>query len=79
MNITNIYGVFQTKFGEFNNPNGLEQHYYVERFHVFVEKECHVEEAPHVVNIVQPTVELLQDAPISKDFTRKEIHMRSLL
>jgi hypothetical protein len=43
----------------------------VERPHVLVEEECHVEEAPHVVDIVQPTHELLQDAPILEDLTEK--------
>jgi hypothetical protein len=73
LNITSVHVVFQTKYGEPNNPNGLEQHYYVERPHVLVGKKSHVEEAPHVINIVQPTPKLLQDAPISEDFTKKEI------
>jgi hypothetical protein len=51
LNITNIFNVLQTERGEFNNPNGLEQHYYVVRPHVFVEEECHVEKTPHVVDI----------------------------
>jgi hypothetical protein len=38
--------------------NGLEQHYYVERPHVLVEKKCCVEEAPHVVDIVEKTPKL---------------------
>jgi hypothetical protein len=31
----------------------------VERPHVLDEKECHVEKTPHVVDIVQPTLEPL--------------------
>jgi hypothetical protein len=52
LNITNIYGIFQTKLGKSSNPNGLEQNYYVERPHVLVEEECCVEEAPHVIDII---------------------------
>jgi hypothetical protein len=49
----------------------------VERPHV--KEECNVEKAPHVVDIVQPTFKSLQDAPISKDFTKEEMFMCSLL
>jgi len=75
LNIASISNVFQIKRGEFNNPNGFEQHYYVEKPHVLVEEECCVEEAPHVVDIVQPTSELLQDAPISKDLAKGDALM----
>jgi hypothetical protein len=51
----------------------------VEKLHVLIEEECHVEKAPHVVDVVQPTPTLLQDAPISKDLTKEEIRMCSLL
>jgi hypothetical protein len=43
-----MFNVFQIERGESSNPNGLEQHYYVERPHVLVELKCRVEEAPHV-------------------------------
>jgi hypothetical protein len=59
LNIASISNVFQIKRGEFNNPNGFEQHYYVEKPHVLVEEECCVEEAPHVVDIIQLTLEPL--------------------
>jgi hypothetical protein len=52
LNITSIFGAFQTERGESSNPNGFEQQYYVERLHVLVEEECRVEKAPHVINIV---------------------------
>jgi hypothetical protein len=64
LNIASRFGVFQTKSGESSNLNEPEQHYYVERPHVLVEEECHVEKTPHVINIVQFTPKLLQDAPI---------------
>jgi hypothetical protein len=51
----------------------------VERLHVFDEKECHVKKSPHVVDIVQPTLEPLQDAPILKDLIKEEMCMCSLL
>jgi hypothetical protein len=74
LNITIQFAVFRTKRGKSNKPNGLEQHYYAKRPHVFVEEECHVEKTPHVVNIVQSTPELLQDAAISEDLTKEEMH-----
>ncbi len=51
----------------------------MERPHVLIEEECHIEKAPHVINIVQLTPELLQDAPISEDLTKEEMHLRNLL
>jgi hypothetical protein len=51
----------------------------VERPHVLFEEECHVEKAPYVIDIVQPTPELLQDVLISEDFTEEEMHLCSLL
>jgi hypothetical protein len=51
----------------------------VERPHVLVEEKCRVEEVSHVINIVQPTLEPLQDAPILEDLTKEEMHMCSLL
>jgi hypothetical protein len=38
LNIASIFGVFQTECEKSSNPNGLEQHYYVERPHVLVEE-----------------------------------------
>jgi hypothetical protein len=73
LNIARIFSVFKIKCGKFNNPNVFEQHYYVQRPHVLVE------EAPHVVDIIQPTFESLQVAPISKDPTKEEMCLRSLL
>jgi hypothetical protein len=43
------------------------------------EEECHVEKAPHVINIVQLTPTLLQYAPISEDLTKEEMRLHSLL
>ncbi len=51
----------------------------MERPHVLVEEECHVEEAPHVINIVQLTPKLLQDAPISEDLIVEEMLLCNLL
>jgi hypothetical protein len=51
----------------------------VERPHVVLEEECRVEEAPHVINIVQPTPEPLQDVPISESLIKKEMCMCSPL
>jgi len=34
LNIASISNVFQIEHGKSSNPNGLEQHYYVERPHV---------------------------------------------
>jgi hypothetical protein len=79
LNITFKSGVFRTKRGKSNKPNGLEQHYYAERPHVLVEEECHVEKTPHVIDIVQSTPELLQDVPISEDLTEEEMHLYNLL
>jgi hypothetical protein len=49
----------------------------VDRPHVLIEEECRIEKAPHVINI-QLTPELLQDAPISKDLTKEEMHLLPL-
>jgi hypothetical protein len=51
----------------------------VERPHVLVEEECHVEKAPHVVDIAQQTHKSLQDVSISKDLTKEEMRVCSLL
>jgi hypothetical protein len=51
----------------------------VERLYVLVEEKCHVEKTPHVIDIVWPIVEPLQDAPILKYFTEEEMRMCRLL
>ncbi len=38
LNIASKSNVFQIECGKSSNPNGLEQHYYVERPHVVVEE-----------------------------------------
>jgi hypothetical protein len=46
LNVTNISCVLKIEHGESSNPNGLEQHYYVERPHVLVEEDVVLKNLP---------------------------------